>query len=135
MFEMVGQYCNDINTRWRKPSSEICPVTGYNVNISGFAMSVNANQTSYTYAINDSVCREMIEISVSAMSAAGTGNVTSMDSTIVCTRKKNLDVLHVLVTSFISFHAATGVSVVSISDQSAVVQWTVSCFFSLVIML
>ena len=132
---MVGQYCNDITTSWRKPSSEICPITGYNVNISGFVMSVDANQTNYTYSVNDSVCRETVEISVSAISAAGTGNVASMNSTIVCTRKKNLYVLHMLVTSFSSFHAATGVSVVSISDQSAVVQWTVSCFFSLVIML
>ena len=89
MLEMVEQYCNDITTRWNESSSQICPITRYSVNISGFVMSVDANQTSYTYSINGSVCRETIEISVSAISAAGTSNVTSMDSTIVCTRKKN----------------------------------------------
>ena len=36
-----------------------------------------------------------------------------------------------LVTSLSSFHAATDISVVSVSDQSAVVRWTVSFLLSL----
>ena len=82
------QMCNDIITSWTVAPNQTCPITGYSVNISGVVIPVGGDQTSYTQSINDNVCGETLEISVSAISASGTGNATSTNITVVCTRKR-----------------------------------------------
>ena len=82
---VLTQFCSDVVTNWVAPTSPTCPIIGYIVSISGFVLSVGADQTSYTIPMNDSVCGKTSEVTVSAISAAGTSNTTSMDITIICT--------------------------------------------------
>ena len=82
---VLAQFCSDVVANWVAPTSPTCPITRYIVSISGFVMSVDANQTSYTIPMNDSVCGKTFEVSVSAIIAAGTSNTTSKDITIICT--------------------------------------------------
>ena len=61
--------------------------TGYNIAIGNNTIIVPANQTTYTQSISDSECGSTIQISMSATNVAGTGNVTTIDHNVTCTRE------------------------------------------------
>ena len=84
---VLTQICNDIITKWTTPIDQPCPITGYSVNISvgGVVLPNTMNQTNYTLSVNSSICGKTFEISVSAISAAGTSNATSSSITVTCT--------------------------------------------------
>ena len=84
----VTQCCNEMVITWTAiRTNQSCSTTGYNIAIGNNTIIVPANQTSYTQPISDSECGSTIQISMSATNVAGTGNVTTINHYVVCTRE------------------------------------------------
>ena len=74
MLSEAVQVCNDIVSNWSAPCNQPCPIAGYSVDIEDVLISGVTNQTSYTFPINESVCGETLQISVSAINTTATNN-------------------------------------------------------------
>ena len=83
----VNQYCNEMMISWTSLSDSPRPITGYNITINDSKETVAANQTTYNFTISDSDCGSILQISMSAISAAGTGKITTISLLINCTHE------------------------------------------------
>ena len=81
----MGQQCNEVVILWTSLSDSLSPITSYTITIDGSTVSVPGNESQYTHPVSDSECGSTVQISMSATSAAGTGENTTMDLSIVCT--------------------------------------------------
>ena len=80
----VEQRCSEVVISWAVPNSS-CPITGYHIAIGDSTETLGAEQTNYSVTVNESDCGSTFQISMSAISAAGTGNITTMNVPINCT--------------------------------------------------
>ena len=83
--------CVSVLANWTALSDDPCPITGYSVNISGNAVLVAADKTTYSHPISESDCGTTLDIHVSANTVFGTSSVTSESILILCTRKLGIE--------------------------------------------
>ena len=69
---------------WTPLSDSPRPITGYNITIDDSTETVDPSQNTYNVTVDDSDCGSSLQISVSAMSAAGTGSITTMSIPVNC---------------------------------------------------
>ena len=77
-------YCLEVVILWTALSDSPSPITGYNIIINSSSTTVAANQTTYNASISGNDCASILQISMSAISAAGTGENTTVDIPINC---------------------------------------------------
>lgn len=80
----LQQYCYKIVISWTALSDNPCPITGYSITVGSSTETVDADVTNYNYPISDSDCGNTLQISVSAVNAAGTGSSTTNSIDVVC---------------------------------------------------
>lgn len=80
---MALQSFNEIVISWNKGlSDKPCPIINYTININGSTVTVDGNNSQYTHSIGDE-CVFNFEISMFATSAAGPGEITATNLSIV----------------------------------------------------
>ena len=84
---IANQYFNEIVILWTRLPDEPCPIIEYTITINGSTVTVNRNDNQYSRPISDSECGSTLEITMSATSAAGTAETTSMNLPTVATRE------------------------------------------------
>ena len=81
------QSFSEVVISWNKTlSDKPCPITNYTININGSLVTVAGNNSQYTHPIGDE-CVLNLEISMYATSAAGRGETTATNLTILPTRE------------------------------------------------
>ena len=108
---MAVQSFSDIVISWTGLPDEPCPITNYTITINGSPVTVAGNDNRYTRPITDE-CGSTIEINMFATNAAGPGNTTATNLTIVAAgewscmvvTKKKCSFKH-----FVQFGASQGV--------------------------
>ena len=80
--------CDSVVINWTSLPNVPCPIIGYFVSVTGAPVFQPPNPTNYTYLIGDSDCGNSFDISVYAVSAAGTGSVSTKSLLITCTREE-----------------------------------------------
>ena len=80
--------CDSVEIGWTSLPNVPCPIIGYFVSVTGTPVFQDPNWTNYTYPVRDSDCGNSFDISVYAVSAAGTGSVSTKSLLITCTREE-----------------------------------------------
>ena len=80
------QSFSDLVMSWTGLPDEPCPITNYTITINGSTVIVPGSHNQYTRPITDE-CGSTLEISMFATSAAGPGNTTTTNLTIVAARE------------------------------------------------
>ena len=81
------QSFSEIVLSWTGLSDEPLPVTNYTITINGSTVTVPGNERQYAHPISDSECGSTLQTSMSATSAAGTGETTTMNLNTVAARE------------------------------------------------
>ena len=77
-------YCSEVVILWTSLSDSPSPIMGYNISINSNSITVAANQTTYNASISGNDCGSTVLITISAINAAGTGEVTTASIPIDC---------------------------------------------------
>ena len=77
--------CFSVLANWTTFYADLCPITGYSVNISGNVVLLAANQTTYSLPISESDCGTTLDVHVSASTVLGTSSITGQSIAIICT--------------------------------------------------